>query len=332
MKKLITLVLALVLVFSVGATCAQAAEYTINVAHIFNEDHSWHKAAEFFKEQVEERSEGRIEVTIYPNSQLGSEVDQIASALMGGDVDVVMTGESMQTYVPELAILGVPYLMTSDEHVEAVASGPIGDEIEALMLQGGLRCLAYFVRGPRDVTANKEIKTPDDMKGLIIRTPASTITTATFEAFGAKPTPMALSEVFTGLQSGTIQAQENPLAVIKDQGFAEVQKYVIQTEHLRTWVYFAMSEMKFQMLPEDLQQIVTEVAAEMQTYEHELFLADEESVIEELKAAGMTFVEVDQSAFSALANAAMEELMAGEYSYLKPLYDEIKAIEPAPAA
>lgn len=329
MKKLITLVLALVLVFSVGATAAQAAEYTINIAHIVNEDNSWHKAALFFKEQVEERSEGRIEVTIYPNSQLGSEVDQIASALMGGDVDVVMTGESMQTYVPELAILGVPYLMTSDEHVEAVASGPIGDEIEELMLSGGLRCLAYFVRGPRNVTANKEIKTPADMQGLIIRTPASTITTATFEAFGAKPTPMALSEVFTGLQSGTIQAQENPLAMIKDQGFAEVQKYLIKTEHLRTWVYFAISELKYSMLPADLQQIVCDVATEMQAYEHELFLKDEETLAEDLQAAGMTFVEVDQAPFIELANAAMEKLMEGEYSYLKPLYDEIKAIEPA---
>ena len=329
MKKLTSLLLALALVLVLGcATIAQAADYTINIAHIVDENNSWHKAAVYFQEQLEERSEGRVKVNIYPNSQLGSEVDQIAQALMGGDVDVVMTGESMQTYVPELAILGVPYLMTSDEHVEAVASGPIGDEIEALMMQGGLRCLAYFVRGPRNVTANKEITSPADMQGLIIRTPASTITTATFEAFGAKPTPMALAEVFTGLQSGTIQAQENPLAMIKDQGFAEVQKYLIKTEHLRTWVYFAISEMKFQSMPADLQEIVTEVAAEMQAYEHELFLADEESLAEDLQAAGMTFVEVDQAPFIELANAAMEKLMEGEYSNLKPLYDEIKAIEP----
>ena len=329
MKKLFTLVLALALVMAMGCVSfAQAAEVQLNIAHIMNEDNTWHKASEFFKEQVEERSEGRIEVTIYPNSQLGSEVDQIAQALMGGDVDIVMTGESMQTYVPELAILGVPYLMTSDEHVEAVASGPIGDEIEELMLSGGLRCLAYFVRGPRNVTSNKEINSPADMQGLIIRTPASTITTSTFEAFGAKPTPMALTEVFTGLQSGTIQAQENPLATIKDQNFAEVQSYLIRTEHLRSWVYFAISDMKYQSMPEDLQQIVSEVAAEMQDYEHELFLAAEGSVEDDLKAAGMTFIEVDQAPFIELASGAMEKLMEGEYSYLKPLYDEIKAIEP----
>ena len=328
MKKFSVLVLAMLL-----ASCfaAFAADHTITVTHIVDEAHSWHKASEFFKQEVEKRSGGKIEVKIYPNSQLGNEIDTIQSALTGGGVDVVITGESMMTYVPELGILGVPYLMTSDAHVEAVAGGEIGKEIENLMLMdgAGFRCLAYFVRGPRDVTANKAIRTPDDIKGLIIRTPASTITVSTFESFGAKPTPMAFSEVFTSLQSGTIQGQENPLAMIKSGNFYEVQKFLCKTEHLRTWLYFAMSEQSFQALPADLQKIVLEVGKEMQAYEHELFLKDEAELEGFLQSKGMTIInDVDQAAFAKLADSAMQKLMEGEYKYLRPLYDKIKAAEP----
>ena len=328
MKKFLFLVLAMLL-----ASCfaAFAADHTITVTHIVDEAHSWHKASEFFKQEVEKRSGGKIEVKIYPNSQLGNEIDTIQSALTGGGVDVVITGESMMTYIPELGILGVPYLMTSDAHVEAVAGGEIGKEIDNLMLMdgAGFRCLAYFVRGPRDVTANKAIRTPDDIKGLIIRTPASTITVSTFESFGAKPTPMAFSEVFTSLQSGTIQGQENPLAMIKSGNFYEVQKFLCKTEHLRTWLYFAMSEQSFQALPADLQKIVLEVGKEMQAYEHELFLKDEAELEGFLQSKGMTIInDVDQAAFAKLADSAMQKLMEGEYKYLKPLYDKIKAAEP----
>ena len=318
MKKFSALVLMFVLIFS---GIAAAAPYTITVTHIVDENHSWHKASLFFKEQIEKRSEGKIEVKIYPNSQLGNEIDTIQSALTGGGVDVVITGESMMTYVPELGILGVPYLMTSDAHVEKVAGGEIGKEIENLMLMdgAGFRCLAYFVRGPRDVTANKAIRTPDDIKGVIIRTPASTITVATFEAFGAKPTPMAFAEVFTSLQSGTIQGQENPLAMIKSGNLYEVQKYLCKTEHLRTWLYFAMAEQSFQNLPAYLQKIVLEVGKEMQAYEHKLFLEDEAELEGFLKSKGMEIInDVDQAAFAKLANEAMQKLMAGEYKYLKP--------------
>ena len=328
MKKLSALVLFIML-----ASCAAAfaADYTTTVTHIVDEAHSWHKACEFFKQEVEKRSGGKIEVKIYPNSQLGNEIDTIQSALTGGGVDVVITGESMMTYVPELGILGVPYLMTSDAHVEAVAGGEIGKEIENLMLMdgAGFRCLAYFVRGPRDVTSNKPVRTPDDIKGMIIRTPASTITVSTFEAFGAKPTPMAFSEVFTSLQSGTIQGQENPLAMIKSGNFYEVQKYLNKTEHLRTWLYFALSEQTFQSLPKDLQDIVLAVGKEMQVYEHELFLKDEAELEGFLTSKGMEIIsDVDQAAFAKLADTAMQRLMEGEYKYLKPLYDKIKAAEP----
>lgn len=326
MRKVLLLAVALMML--VGIT-AQAADYSLSIAHIVAEDNTWHKACMFFKEEVEKRTEGRVEVTVYPNSQLGTEIEQIQSVLSQGGVDMVITGESMMTFIPEMGVLGIPYLVTSDEHMELVAGGEIGDQFEELMLKAGLRCLAYFIRGPRNVTSNFPIRKPEDMKGMIIRTPASTITVKAFESFGAKPTPMAFTEVFTALQNATIQGQENPLAMIKTGNFQEVQKYLNRTEHLRTWIYLCVGEAQFQAMPEDIQKIILEVGKETQAYENELYRASEEEIAQFLKDAGMEFIEdVDQAAFAELAGKAMQELFDGEYAYMKPFFDAIKAVEP----
>ena len=109
-------------------------------SHINAETHTWHKMAVKFKELIEEKSGGNITVTIYPNNQLGSEIETVQSAIAGmGDCDIVLTGESMQTYVEELGIIGMPYAITSDEHMEAVLNGDVGKELDELMLGAGLR-------------------------------------------------------------------------------------------------------------------------------------------------------------------------------------------------
>ena len=155
MKKLLLIALALLLCLG---SVAQAAEFDLSIAHIVAEDNSWHKASVFFKEEVEKRSNGRIGVTIYPNSQLGTEVEQIQSALTGGGVDIVITGESMMTFAPEMGVLGIPYLITSDEHMEIVCSGEVGKQFEDIMLNTGMRCLAYFIRGPRNILAHNHLR------------------------------------------------------------------------------------------------------------------------------------------------------------------------------
>lgn len=169
--------------------------YEINIGHIVDERDSWHQASEKFKEYVEDKSNGRIKVNIYPNSQLGSEVDMIQSILTQGGCDITFTGESMQTYQPDLGIIGMPYLIQSDEHMEAVLNGEVGKELEGMMEKAGMKVLGYFARGPREITSNKKIESPADMNNFVIRTPQSAMTVAAFEAVGAKPTPMALAEV-----------------------------------------------------------------------------------------------------------------------------------------
>ncbi len=296
-------------------------------SHINAETHTWHKMAVKFKELIEERSGGNISVTIYPNNQLGSEVETVQSAIAGmGDCDIVLTGESMQTYVEELGIIGMPYAITSEEHMDAVLNGEVGKELDELMLQAGLRNLGAIKRGPRNVTSNKEIHSPDDLQGFIIRTPESKMTMAAFEAMGAKPTPMAFSEIFTSLQQGVIHGQENPLANIYDASLFEVQDYVIETEHLRAWVYFAISEARFQSFSPAAQQMIQECASEAIAYEHELFLEEEASLKSTLEEKGMTFIEVDQAPFKEKAVSGVLAVLSDRQ---KAIYEKMVAADPA---
>ncbi len=301
------------------------AEYEINIGHINDERDSWHQGALKFKEYVEKESGGRIAVNVYPNSTLGTEVDMIQSILTQGGCDITFTGESMQTYQPDLGIIGMPYLIKSDAHMEAVLNGEVGEELEGLMEKCGMKVLGYYTRGPRNVTSNKKITSPADMNNFVIRTPQSAMTVAAFEAVGAKPTPMALAEVFTSLQQGTIEGQENPLAMIQNSSFYEVQDYVIRTEHLRAWVYIAMGKAQFDALPADLQEIVVKGGQEMQAYEHELFLKNEAELESKLTEEGMEFIDVDQNEFAeAMTKGVMEVLTDSQ----KALYEKISAANP----
>jgi len=326
MKKVTGVFLAVVIAMLGLSTMLSGADqkYDLVISHIVDENNTWHKASLKFKEIVEEKSNGQIKVTIYPNNQLGSEVDVIQSILTNGGCDITFTGETMQTYAEELGIIGMPYGITSETHMKKVLEGEVGKELEKLMLDSGMRVLGYFERGPRNITSKKPINTPDDLKGFIIRVPQSPMTVAAFEAMGAKPTPMAFGEVFTSLQQGVIDGQENPLAMIKTGAFFEVQKYVNVTEHLRAWVYITIGEEKFQSLTPELQEVVKEAAKEMQKYEHELFIAEENALVEELKGKGMEFITVDQKPFKEKAIEGVQKVLTEKQ---KALYEKIVAAE-----
>ena len=141
-----------------------------------------------------------------------------------------------------------------------------------------------------------------------------------WKALGAQPTPMAFSEVFTSLQAGTIDAQENPLALIDSASFNEVQKFVNKTEHVRSWIYLTISEITWNNLSDEDKAAVTEAAKRAQAYERDLFAADEERLTKELQEKGMTFVEVDKKAFAAKAKDAV---LANVSDEIRPFVEEL---------
>ncbi|ALV29757.1 C4-dicarboxylate ABC transporter [Pannonibacter phragmitetus] len=297
-----------------------AAERVLKLGHLANEQNTWHKASVKFGEELKALTNGRIEVEVYPNESLGKEVDLI-NGMQLGTADMTITGESLQNWAPMAALLAVPYAYKSLEHMDEVASGKTGEDIKAeIVARAQIRPIAYFARGPRNLTANREIKSPDDLKGLRLRVPNVPLFVDTWKTLGAQPTPMAFSEVFTSLQSGVIDAQENPLALIKSANFAEVQKFVNKTEHVRSWIYLTISEMTWSQLSAEDQAAVLEAAKRAQAYERELFLADEENLVKELQAAGMTFVEVDAAAFAEKARPAV---LANVKPEIRPIVEDL---------
>lgn len=299
-----------------------AAKTTLKLGHLGNEENVWHKAALKFAEEVGQRTKGEIEVKVFPNEQLGKETDLIKGIQLG-TVDFTITGESLQNWAPAAALLAVPYAVRDLAHLDKVVNGPVGQKIaENIEQKTQLKPLAFFARGPRKLTSNRPIKTPADLAGFKMRVPNVPLFVSFWEALGAKPTPMAFSEVFTSLQNHTIEGQENPLALIKSASFYEVQKYLNQTDHVISWIYLVGGAKKLGRLPAEQQKAITEAAQAAQAYERPLFLADEKQLEADLKAKGMEFVEVDKAAFAAKGKDAIVAALNAE---VRPLYEQILA-------
>lgn len=301
---------------------AQAQDFTLKLGHLANEQNSWHKASVLFAEEVAKRTEGRIAVEVFPNDSLGREIDLI-NGMQLGTVEMTITGESLQNWAPMAALLAIPYAHTSLEEMDAVASGEIGDQIEAQIIERAqVRPIAYFARGPRNLTANKAISTPADVAGLRMRVPNVPLFVDTWSALGAQPTPMAFSEVFTSLQNGTIAAQENPLALIQSASFNEVQSHVNLTEHVRGWIYLTVAEQVWQQIPAEDQAHVLDAAAVAQEFERAQFLNDEGVIRADLEKKGMTFHTVDQAAFAA---ASQQAVINGVDESIRPIVEDLFA-------
>lgn len=292
-------------------------------AHIADENHSWQKAALKFKELVEENSEGRITVKVYPNNTLGSE-SEVLEMIQTGTCDMTISADSLSTWAPDIGFMGTPYMISDYDHLSKVVEGEVGDTIESQILdKAKMRCLTWFARGPRYLTSTVKVTSPDNLSDVVIRVPDVPMYVTTWNSFGAKPVPMALSEVFTSVQQGTINAQENPFSLIKSQGFSEVFPYCMETEHVIGWIYVVIGDKKFQSMPKDLQDIVVNAAAEMHKVEREQFYKDEETLRKELEEAGMEFVEVDKDAFEEKAKGVLDLLSESQ----RELYDKAVALK-----
>lgn len=307
-------------VAAMAAAPVHAQDMTLKLGHLANEDNSWHKASVKFGEELSALTDGRIAVEVFPNESLGKEVDLI-NGMQLGTVDMTITGETLQNWAPKAALLAVPYAFKTIEDMDAFASGPVGEEIEAQIVETvQIRPVAYFARGARDLTSNRPITTPADLNGLKMRVPNVPLFVDVWKALGAQPGPMAFSEVFTSLQNGTIEAQENPLALIRSASFNEVQSHVNLTDHVRSWIYLTIAESTWSQLSDEDKDAVMEAASRAQAYERELFeqsLADDRAYLEE---NGMTFVEVDAAAFQA---AAKDAVLANVNDEIKPIVEDL---------
>jgi tripartite ATP-independent transporter DctP family solute receptor len=291
------------------------------LGHLGNEDHIWNKTALKFAELVSEKTDGQIEVKVYPSEQLGNEIDTI-NMVKAGTADMVISGESMANWAPKAALIAMPYAFNDTPSMKKVIEGDLGKEIAAQIEEKvGLIPLYYHLRAPRNLTSNKPISTPADLKGFKMRVPNVPIFVESWKAAGASPQVMAFSEVFTGLQQNVIDGQENPVDLIYSAGFYEVQKYVNETEHVNGWIYVLVGKKQFESLSKELQDAVLAASKEAQTFGDDLFNKETQDFITKLEDKGMIFnKDVDKDAFrKAMEPAIMANLDAEQ----KDLYERI---------
>lgn len=294
------------------------------MGHLADENHIWHKTSLKFADLVNEKTNGQIEITVYPNNQLGGETDTINS-IQAGTADLVVSGETLQNWAPKAALLAVPYAFRDMDHVKKVVEGEIGEEIEQQIIdKASLTPLYYHTRSPRNLTSNAPIKSPEDLEGFGIRVPNVPLFLDTWEAAGAKPQVMDFNEVFTGIQQGVIDGQENPLDLIQSGGLYEVQEYLNQTEHVYSWIYVLVGNEQLAALTDEQREAVFEAAAEAQEFGNSLYEEEVKEIEDDLKDKGMEFVEVDQDAFREAMVPAVEKSLDEEQL---DLYHRILEVE-----
>lgn len=247
-----------------------------------------------FKKNVEERSNGAIKIETYPASQLGGEREQLEGVQMGSIEMAALSSGPFPGFYKQIMVFDLPYIFKNREIAYEVLDGPFGQKIlDNMLKETGIRGLAWGENGFRNFTNNvRPIKTPEDLKGLKIRTMENPAHMAMVEALGADPNPMAFSEVYSALQQGVIDGQENPISLIQSMRFYEVNKYLTLDGHVYNPFVLIINENFFKSLPEELQTILEEEAQKWSDLQRELNYKQSTEGVEFLKEQGMEVVEL----------------------------------------
>ena len=291
--------LALGLGLALGIVAGASAQTTMRISISTSQTSHQGIAIDTFAKEVEKRTQGRYKVQTFYNGALGGERESI-EAVQLGTLDLTMTSSGpVPNFVPEVAILDIPFLFKDYAQARSTLDGPIGQDMLGKFTPKGIIALAWGENGFRHMTNNKRsVNAPDDLKGLKMRTMENPVHMQAYKAFGIIPTPMAFTEVFTALQQGTVDGQENPLSVISAAKFGQVQKYITLTGHVYSPALLLMNKGKWDKLSAADKQAFAESAKEAVKANRARIDEDEKRVVAELKAQGMTVVEVvDKSKF-----------------------------------
>lgn len=263
-----------------------------------------------FKELVEQKSNGKIEVQLFGDGQLGNDKTMM-EALQMGTLDMTLpTTSPVAELSPAFLAFDMPFLFTEPAQAYKVLDGAPGKDVMSTLDEKGIHGLVYFENGFRNLTNSKHpIKNISDLEGLKIRTMQNPIMLDTFTAWGANPVPMAFNEVFTALEQKTIDGQENPNVLIYDAGFYEAQKYLTESHHLYSPYLLMIGEKKWKSLSAEDQKLIQECAEEARDYERQLSQKIDTEYLQKMKDKG---IQVDELTPDAIQK--MKDLS-------KPIYD-----------
>jgi tripartite ATP-independent transporter DctP family solute receptor len=267
---------------------------------------------QMFKKLVEERSQGKIRVDVFPAAQLGSEVAMVEGVRLGS-IDVICANSpNAATVIPELGLFSVAYLFKDLPHFERVANDPkFVKRMDELIASKnlGIKLIGFYSAGVRNIYSRKgSVASPDDLKGVKIRVQNNPVEVKVWRTFGAIPTPMNFGEVYQALQSGVLDAAENGLAVVDSNKHYEAAKFISQTEHQRSLSLLLINEKKLASLPPDLQKVVLTAAAEAAVHERKKDAEFVAAAADRLKSKGAVLTSPDKAKFVALIAPIQDEL------------------------
>ena len=301
------LLTAVAFAFCVGSANAQTFQVSHNAAAGNPKD----VASLKFAEIVKEKTGGRLQVDVGGAAQFGDDAETITNMRLGTIAFSANSQGTTSAVVPEIALLGLPFLFQNLEQAEAVMDGPVGDKIAAAAEAQGLVVLAWWNNGIRETSNSKKpIVVPGDLAGMKIRTPPDPMTIDIFEALGASPTPMAFSELYIALQQGVVDGQENPLINIYSSKLHEVQPYISMTNHKFEATPFLASKIVFDGLSPEDQEIVRTAAREAGQLNRQMVRDQSNELRATLEAAGVTFNEVDPAPFVTATQAVYDKWRA----------------------
>jgi tripartite ATP-independent transporter DctP family solute receptor len=290
--------LAALAIACLAATGAEAAT-ELRFAHTLSTTDTHHRAAERFAELIAEKTGGEYDVVIHPAGALGNDPGVLQGVRLG-TIDIGITGNPFFTsFAPKLNVLDLPFLFEDEAHAHRVFDGPIGEELLAELEANGMKGLAFWEIGFRNLTNSvRPIASPDDLQGLKIRTTPNPAHVRAFERLGANPTPMPFTELYLALETGTVDGQENPLYMIQANRLHEVQKHLSLTNHAYTASILVMNLSKFRQLPPEHQEAFVAAAREAAREQREMNREANLAAKESMAAAGIEIVEdVDSEAF-----------------------------------
>ena len=281
-----------------SATAAGDAEYEMIAGTSTPETHPYNLGMNKIGELVSEKTDGAVKLDVFGNSQLGSERDLLEGLQLGSLQMTCTSTAPLAGFTDAFLVFDLPFIFETTEQARAVLDSEIGQEILHSVDDQGLVGLAWFENGFRNVTNNvRPITVPDDLKGIKIRTMENQMHMAAFSIMGADPTPMAMGDVFTALQQGTIDAEENPVPIVATNKFQEVQKYISMTGHLFSPTPVFIAKDYYEALPEEYQTAIQEAATEAAPYQREQIDEQNVSGLEELTNDGMEANEPEKAPF-----------------------------------
>jgi tripartite ATP-independent transporter DctP family solute receptor len=301
------------------------AQIEIKFGHVGEPGSLFQQSADEFARKANAKLAGKAKVVVYGSSQLGGDKEMLQKLKLG-TLDMALPSTVMTSEVDMFGVFELPYIVKDREHMKRIEKEVFWPSIAPLTEKKGLKVLAVWENGYRHITDNKRpIRVPADLKGIKLRVPEGKWRVKMFQDYGANPSPMKFSELFTALQTGVMDGQENPLTQIYSAKLQEVQKYLSLSGHVYTPAFVTVGAKRFNSLPPDVRKILEDTARETQPFVYVTAAKADTDLLAKLKQAGMEVNEVDKEAFIA-ASKPIYEAFGKDVAGAQPLIDRAVAL------